>query len=133
MELYRVAEGRLCALLGSEDLSRGIFGLGASAHEALRHLADELIAQGVWVEVTDRREWQFEELSSSEFPEGLKNTTGTVDAARRSAAKQIASSLSRYTAGTGPVFGMCLWVRETEAARLGRAIAQFVTAPGMKA
>ena len=81
VELYRVAEGRLCALLGSEDLSHGILGLGESVHEALRRLADELIAQGVWVEVTDRREWQFEELSSSEFPEGLKNTTGTVDAA----------------------------------------------------
>ena len=40
----------------------GVSGFGGSVHEALRDLADNLVREGIWIEVTDRNEWHFEEL-----------------------------------------------------------------------
>jgi hypothetical protein len=42
----------ICAMIGPDPV-QGIAGYGASVHEALRDLADELVQCGVWVEVTD--------------------------------------------------------------------------------
>lgn len=49
---------KVCALVG-EDLVLGVSGFGNSVHEALRDLADNLVKEGVWVEVTDHNEWVF--------------------------------------------------------------------------
>lgn len=73
VELYRIDEARMFAVVGAEDSSVGVFGIGESVHEALRHLADELLRQGVWVEVTNRTEWHFEEISDiNPWPDELK-------------------------------------------------------------
>jgi len=56
VELY-YDKGRICALVGAEDSALEVAGFGDSIHGALRQLADNLSARGVWVEVTDRREW----------------------------------------------------------------------------
>ena len=42
----------ICAMIGPDPV-QGISGYGASVHEALRDLADNLIKFGVWIEVTD--------------------------------------------------------------------------------
>ncbi|HEY6341716.1 MAG TPA: hypothetical protein VIY49_09505 [Bryobacteraceae bacterium] len=44
----------ICALI-SKDPVQGIAGYGGSVHEALRDLAEELIRNGIWIEVTDAR------------------------------------------------------------------------------
>jgi hypothetical protein len=45
----------ICALVGS-DLVVGVSGFGAAVHEALRELADNLVREGVWIEITDDAE-----------------------------------------------------------------------------
>ena len=47
---------KFCALAGP-NLVEGISGFGDSAHEALRDLADNLVRESVWIEVTARTEW----------------------------------------------------------------------------
>ena len=42
----------ICAMIGPDPV-RGIAGFGASVHDALRDLADQLVRCGVWIEVTD--------------------------------------------------------------------------------
>jgi hypothetical protein len=42
----------ICAMIGMDPV-RGLAGFGASVHEALRDLAEQLVACGVWIEVTD--------------------------------------------------------------------------------
>jgi hypothetical protein len=42
----------ICAMIGPDPVA-GISGYGASVHEALRDLADQLVKCGVWIEVTD--------------------------------------------------------------------------------
>jgi hypothetical protein len=85
VELYRIDEGRICAVVAQEDLFVGAFGIGESAHQALRHLADELVREGVWVEVTSQTEWHFveeipgancfrEEPKADDRPEGIGQT-----------------------------------------------------------
>jgi hypothetical protein len=44
---------QICALVGS-DLVAGVAGFGDSVHDALRELADRLVQEGVWIEVTNR-------------------------------------------------------------------------------
>ena len=36
-----------------EDPVQGVAGYGASVHEAVRDLADQLVKCGIWIEVTD--------------------------------------------------------------------------------
>jgi hypothetical protein len=62
IDLYRIAEGRIGAVVLSNEPAVRIAGTGQSVHEALRALADELVLHGVWIEVTARREWHFEEV-----------------------------------------------------------------------
>jgi hypothetical protein len=52
---------QICALVGP-NLVKGVSGFGNSVHEALRDLADNLVREAVWIEVTDRTEWHIEEL-----------------------------------------------------------------------
>ena len=42
----------ICAMIGKNPVE-GITGYGASVHEALHDLADELVQSGIWIEVTD--------------------------------------------------------------------------------
>jgi hypothetical protein len=44
----------ICAMIGPDPV-QGIAGFGDSVHEALRMLAEELVRNGVWIEVTDDR------------------------------------------------------------------------------
>jgi hypothetical protein len=47
---------QICALVGP-DLVAGVAGFGDSVHDALRELADNLVREGVWIEVTNRTDW----------------------------------------------------------------------------
>lgn len=40
----------ICALVG-KDLMEGMGGFGLTVHEALRDLADQLVKNGIWVEI----------------------------------------------------------------------------------
>jgi hypothetical protein len=51
---------QICALVGP-DLVAGVAGFGDSVHDALRELADNLVREGVWIEVTNRTEWDVRE------------------------------------------------------------------------
>jgi hypothetical protein len=51
---------QICALVGP-DLVAGVAGFGDSVHDALRELADNLVQEGVWIEVTNRTEWDVRE------------------------------------------------------------------------
>jgi ribosomal protein L37AE/L43A len=52
-EVRLSADGKeICAMIGMDPV-QGIAGYGASVHEALRDLADQLVKCGVWIEVTD--------------------------------------------------------------------------------
>ena len=51
---------QICALIGP-DLVAGVAGFGDSVHGALRELADNLVHEGVWIEVTNRTEWDVRE------------------------------------------------------------------------
>ena len=42
----------ICAMIGENPIE-GISGYGASVHEALQDLADQLVKSGIWIEVTD--------------------------------------------------------------------------------
>ena len=53
---------QICALVG-KDLVVGVSGFGDTVLEALRELVDNLINEGVWIEVTDRMEWHFDDDS----------------------------------------------------------------------
>ena len=69
--LYRKAN-EICAFVGPEDTGSGVSGVADSAHDALRQLADRLVSQGVWIEVTDRREWHIVRLDPAEgVPTGM--------------------------------------------------------------
>jgi hypothetical protein len=59
--LYRKGS-QVCAFVGPETSDSGVAGFGDSVHEALRQLADRLVDQGVWIEVTERREWHLEPM-----------------------------------------------------------------------
>jgi hypothetical protein len=61
VRLYR-NKGQICAFVGPEDSTFGVSGFGDSVHDALRQLAYNLVTKGVWVEVTNRREWHFEKI-----------------------------------------------------------------------
>ena len=52
---------QICALVGP-DLVAGVAGFGDSVHDALRDLADNLVREGVWIEVTNRTEWDVREI-----------------------------------------------------------------------
>ena len=56
---------KICALIGS-NLVEGVSGFGDSVHEALRDLADNLVSEAVWIEVTDRNEWRIEEITDDD-------------------------------------------------------------------
>jgi hypothetical protein len=98
VELYRIDEAQVCAVVGPEDSPVGIFGVAESVHEALRNLADRLVAEGVWVEVTARTEWHFQEISdNSALPDELKADNEPTDAApqvRRPPALQSCRGIS---------------------------------------
>ena len=51
---------QICALVGP-DLVQGVAGFGDGVHDALRGLADNLVREGVWIEVTNRAEWNIRE------------------------------------------------------------------------
>jgi hypothetical protein len=53
---------QICALVGP-DLVQGVAGFGDSVHDALRELADNLVREGVWIEVTNRTEWDVRKMS----------------------------------------------------------------------
>ena len=55
------------ALIG-RNLVEGVSGWGDSVHESLRDLADNLVREGVWIEVTNRTEWQFRKIGDDEPP-----------------------------------------------------------------
>jgi hypothetical protein len=59
--LYRNGT-QICAYAGPEELDSSVAAFGDSVHEVLRQLANRLVAQGVWIEVTDVREWHLEPL-----------------------------------------------------------------------
>ena len=62
---------QICALIGS-NLVEGVSGFGDSVREALRELADNLVREGVWIEVTDRTEWHIREMTDDDeqpFPD----------------------------------------------------------------
>ena len=44
------------ALWFGPDLVEGVSGWGNSVHEALRDLADNLVREAVWIEVTDGKD-----------------------------------------------------------------------------
>jgi len=56
VNLYQTHDDRGCAVAYSE-VAGAVVGVGDTAHDALRALADELAADGVWVEVDARTEW----------------------------------------------------------------------------
>ncbi len=47
-------EKEVCALIGQGPV-QGIAGYGGPVHEALANLAEELIRNSIWIEVTDPR------------------------------------------------------------------------------
>jgi hypothetical protein len=51
---------QICALVGP-DLVQGVAGFGNGVHDALRDLANNLVREGVWIEVTNRTEWNIRE------------------------------------------------------------------------
>ena len=53
---------QVCALVGP-DLVAGVAGFGDSVHDALRELGDNLVQEGVWIEVTNRTDWDVSEKS----------------------------------------------------------------------
>lgn len=55
-ELQRAAEGRVCAVLMDDNSATGISAIGEAVHDALRVLADQLVAAGICVEVAARTE-----------------------------------------------------------------------------
>jgi hypothetical protein len=57
---------QICAYVGPEKSGASVWGFGDSVHEALRQLANRLVAQGVWIEVTDIREWRLEPLDPTQ-------------------------------------------------------------------
>ena len=62
---------QIYALVG-RNLAEGVSGWGNSVHEALSDLADNLVREGVWIEVTDRTEWQIREMTNDDeqpFPD----------------------------------------------------------------
>jgi hypothetical protein len=61
----------LCALVGP-DLVEGVPGFGDTVHEALRHLADCLIAEAVWVEIPEAR--RFDRTAAQSFADGTIRT-----------------------------------------------------------
>lgn len=46
-------DGNLISAVVGRDLVVGVSGFGDAAHDALRELADHLIEEAVWVEITD--------------------------------------------------------------------------------
>src|SRR5689334_16109259 len=62
VELFRDVSGGVCAFVGRPDGNVGTWSVGDSTHDAIRRLADELVHQGIWVEVMARREWHLEEI-----------------------------------------------------------------------
>ena len=48
-------DGNQIGALVGRNLVEGVSGWGDSVHEALRDLADNLVSEGVWIEVTDGR------------------------------------------------------------------------------
>jgi hypothetical protein len=65
VELYRAGEGKICAAVSPENSPIGVCAEGESVHDAIRDLANKLVARGVYVEVTMRREWIFGDTSES--------------------------------------------------------------------
>ena len=57
---------QICALVGP-DLVVGVSGFGDTVHDALRDLADNLIREGVWVEIEDRAECDFGRIEPSDL------------------------------------------------------------------
>jgi hypothetical protein len=47
-------DGNLISAVVGPDLVEGVSGFGDAVHDALRELADHLIQEAVWVEITDR-------------------------------------------------------------------------------
>jgi hypothetical protein len=63
IELYRSGDAKALVFAGpDEDDNAGVPGYGDSVHEAVRDLVDNLVQQGVWIEVTDRTEWHLEDI-----------------------------------------------------------------------
>jgi hypothetical protein len=58
--LFEWDGNQICALVGP-DLVAGVAGFGDSVYDALRELADSLVREGVWIEVTNRTEWNIRE------------------------------------------------------------------------
>lgn len=69
IELHRFDGERMIALVrAAGGLAGAAADIGESVHEALRDLANELVAQGVWIEVAARREWHFVEPPATMLP-----------------------------------------------------------------
>ena len=51
---------QIWALIGP-GLEAGVAGFGDSVYDALRELADNLVKEGVWIEVRDRTDWDVRE------------------------------------------------------------------------
>ena len=63
--LYR-KNSQICALVAPKSSEAGAAGFGNSVHEAIHQLADRLVAQGLWIEVTERREWRLEPMDPTD-------------------------------------------------------------------
>jgi hypothetical protein len=72
IELHRFDEGRMVAVVCAPAGRHAAAGSGESLHEALRALPNELVAQGIWVEVAGRREWRFVEPPATMLACGLR-------------------------------------------------------------
>ena len=60
VELHRCSGERMAAVVRAAGGAPGAaVGIGESVHDALRALVNGLVAQGIWIEVTARREWRF--------------------------------------------------------------------------
>lgn len=69
VELHRFSEGRMAAVVrAAGGAPVAAVGTGESVHEALRALANELVTEGIWIEVTARREWHFVEPPATMLP-----------------------------------------------------------------
>jgi hypothetical protein len=69
IELRRIKEWWMAAVVRAAGGAPGAtVGTGESVHEALLALANELVAQGIWIEVTARREWHFVEQPAAMLP-----------------------------------------------------------------
>jgi hypothetical protein len=125
---------KICAFVGPDLM--GVSGFGDSVHEALADPAANLIQEAVWIEVTDRTEWHFEEIDPDKWPTSAKSSASFVAASNSFSSKTAtwaAAIAIRDRAHTAGPFAYRrrtrrstrLWVKPRQVAE--RDARQFVT------